>query len=29
MSKRGTLERKVILDLSFRAGNSVNYFISK
>ena len=29
MSKRGTLERRVILDLSFPAGNSVNDFISK
>ena len=29
MSKRGTLEKRVILDLSFPAGNSVNDLISK
>jgi hypothetical protein len=29
MSKRGTLQRRAILDLSFPVGNSVNYFISK
>ena len=29
MSKRGTLEKRVIFDLSFPAGNSVNDLISK
>ena len=29
VSKKDTLERRVILDLSFPAGNSVNDFISK
>ena len=29
MSKRGTLEKRVILDLSFPVGNSVNDLISK
>lgn len=29
MSKKGTLEKRVILDLSFPAGNSVNDLISK